>query len=159
MHSFFKRVLPAGGVEQVGARNAGRSDLKSKPIKIMKTTSKKIHVLLTAAAFGALATLAQAGPGVGYWKHVGKQSQFEQLKPGAKIAFVCNECRTVTEVPITSKEQAMAYCKEGATVTCPSCKMATKVVVKRERNGAPTHTEVTYVSDKGKECAFIAVKE
>ncbi|MEO5715862.1 MAG: hypothetical protein ABIT37_20450 [Luteolibacter sp.] len=125
----------------------------------MKTTSKKIRLLLTAAAFGALASFAQAGPGVGYWKHLGKQPQFEQLKPGAKVAYVCNECKSVSEIPITSKEQAMGYCKEGATVTCPSCKKTTKVVIKRERNAAPTHTEVTYVDDKGKECAFIAVKE
>lgn len=125
----------------------------------MKTTSKKIHLLLTAVAFGALANFAQAGPGVEYWKHAGKQSQFEQLKPGAKMAFVCNECKSVTEVPVASKEQAMGYCKEGATVTCPSCKMTRKVVIKRERNAPANHTEVTYVNDKGKECAFIAVKE
>jgi hypothetical protein len=37
--------------------------------------------------------------------------------------------------------------------------MKTTVVVKRERNAPPTHTEVTYVNDKGKECAFVAVKE
>ena len=125
----------------------------------MKTTSKKIRLLFAATAFGALATFAQAGPGVGYWKNLGKQSQFEQLKPGAKIAFVCNECKTVTEIPVTSKEQAMGYCKEGATVTCPSCKMTMKVVIKRERNAPANHTEVTYVNDKGKECAFFAVKK
>ncbi len=125
----------------------------------MKTTTKKIHVMLTAVAFGALATFAQAGPGVGYWKHAGKQSQFEQFKAGAKVAYVCNECKSVSEIPVTSKEQAMGYCKEGATVTCPSCTKTTKVVIKRERNAAPTHTEVTYVNDQGKECAFVVAKE
>ncbi|MEO7098127.1 MAG: hypothetical protein ABI162_02110 [Luteolibacter sp.] len=125
----------------------------------MKTISKKLRLLLTTTAFGALVSFAQAGPGLGYWKHLGNESQFQQLKPGGKIVYVCNECKTVSEIPITSKEQAMGYCKEGATVTCPSCKMKTKIVVKRERNAAPTHTVVTYVNDKGKECAFIAAKE
>ena len=125
----------------------------------MKKISNHIRLLLTTAAFGALASFAQAGPGVGYWKHAGNESQFQQMKPGEKIAYVCNECKTVSEIPITSKEQAMGYCKEGSTVTCPSCKRTTKVVIKRERNAAPTHTEVTYVNDKGKECAFFAVKK
>jgi len=125
----------------------------------MKTTSHQIRLLLTAAAFGAFASFAQAGPGVGYWKNLGQTAQFEKLKPGAKVAYVCNECKSVSEIPVASKEQAMGYCKEGATVTCPACKKTSKVVIKRERNAAPTHTEVTYVNDKGKECAFIAAKE
>ena len=125
----------------------------------MKTTSNRIRLLLTAAAFGAVASFAQAGPGVGYWKSLGRPEQFENLKKGSKVAYVCNECKSVSEIPITSKEQSMGYCKLGAAVTCPSCKRTTKVVIKRERNSAPTHTEVTYVNDNGKECAFMAVKE
>lgn len=53
----------------------------------------------------------------------------------------------------------MGYCKEGATVTCPSCKMTTKVVMKRGRNDPASHSVVTYVNDRGKECAFLAVKQ
>jgi hypothetical protein len=44
----------------------------------------------------------------------------------------------------------------GSTVTCPSCKLQTKVVRKTERNQAGTHTVVTYVNKDGKECAFFA---
>ena len=125
----------------------------------MKTISKQIRLLVTAAAFGALASFAQAGPGVGYWKNLGNESQFNQLKPGAKVVYVCNECKTVSEIPIASQQQAMDYCKEGAAVTCPACKMTTKVVMKRGRNEPANHREVTYVNAKGKECAFFAVKK
>ena len=50
----------------------------------------------------------------------------------------------------------MELCREGAKVACPSCKMETKIVMKRQRNDPPTHSEVTYVNEKGEECMFIA---
>ncbi|MEO8617477.1 MAG: hypothetical protein ABI600_20265 [Luteolibacter sp.] len=121
----------------------------------MKTISNTIRVLSAAIAFGAFASIASAGPGPQHWGSLGKESQFKELKPGMSIGFVCNTCKSVSEVPIKSEEQAMTMCKEGGSVTCPSCKQVSKVVVKRSRNDAPTHTEVSYVNDKGQDCAFM----
>ncbi|MEO5714802.1 MAG: hypothetical protein ABIT37_15080 [Luteolibacter sp.] len=124
----------------------------------MKTISTNIRVLFATIAFGALSSFAYAGPGVQHWKTLGNESQFKELKPGMTAAFVCSKCKTISEMPIKSEEQAMTLCKEGGSVVCPSCKMVTKVVIKRERNQAPTHTEVSYVNDKGEDCAFMVVK-
>lgn len=122
----------------------------------MKTISSKLRVLITTVALGMLASIANAGPGLQYWKSLGNESQFKQLKPGDSVVYVCNECQTLSEVKITSQEHAMGLCKQGATVTCPSCKTKTKVVIKRQRNDPATHTEVVYVNEKGEECAFFA---
>lgn len=122
----------------------------------MKAISSHLAILLTTIAFGALASTANAGPGLQHWKSLGSEPQFEQLKPGEPVVYICNQCKTVSEIPITTKEQAMGYCKEGSTVTCPSCKKTSKVVIKRERNAPANHTEVTYVNEKGEECAFFA---
>ena len=120
----------------------------------MKTISTTIRALAASAAFGALATIASAGPGIQYWKSLGTESQFKELQPGQSLTYVCTQCKTLSDVAIKSHDQAMSYCKLGSTVTCPSCKMKTKVVKKTERNQAGTHTVVTYVNKDGKECAF-----
>lgn len=125
----------------------------------MKTISTRIRVLIATAAVGALATFGYAGQGIQYWKTLGSESDFKQLKPGADVVYVCNMCKTLTNIPIKSQEHALTLCKEDSSMTCPSCKKTSKVVIKRARNDAPTHTEVTYVDDKGKECGFMAIHE
>lgn len=123
----------------------------------MKTISNTVRLVFLTAALGVLASFAYAGPGPQYWETLRRDSQFKQLKPGEKIAYVCNECKTVSEIPIESQAHAMGLCKEGASVMCPSCKKTTKVVRKEQRNDPPTHTEVVYVNEKGEECGFFAV--
>lgn len=120
----------------------------------MKISS--IRSLLAIAALGVVASIAFAGPGPQYWQTLRNRDQFKQLKKGEKIAYVCNQCQTVSEVTVESPAHAMELCKEGATVACPSCKTKTKVVVKRQRNDPPTREEIVYVNDKGEECAFFA---
>lgn len=93
-----------------------------------------------------------------YSKPLHSPAQFESLKAGDKLAYVCNECKTVSEITTGSHDQAMDLCKEGASVSCPSCKMKTKVVVKRERNDPPTRQEIVFVNEKGEECAFLLAK-
>lgn len=115
-----------------------------------------MRTLAASIAFGALATIASAGPGIQYWKTLGKESDFKGMKPGQPVTYVCTECKTLTDMEVKSQDQAMSYCKEGATVTCPSCKLQTKVVRKIRRNDPGTHTVVTYVNKDGKECAFFA---
>ncbi|ACB77707.1 hypothetical protein [Opitutus terrae] len=120
----------------------------------MKT--KSIRLILMALAFGAVASNALAGPGPQYWQSLRRSSEFKKLKAKDKVIYVCNQCQTVSEMSIDGPEGAMALCKEGSRVSCPMCKKETKVVMKRQRNDPPTHTEVTYVNEKGEECAFVA---
>lgn len=130
-------------------------------LQIMKTTPSLLssHRLIFGTLFVlflGLASALHAGPGPQYWESLRKKSQFEQLKKGDKVAYICNECKTVSEITVESHDHAMELCKEGASVTCPSCKKQSKIIVKRQRNDPPVREEVTYVNDKGEECAFIA---
>lgn len=122
----------------------------------MKTVSNRFRILIATATMGALLASASAGPGLQYWKSLGSDSQFKQLKSGESVVYTCIECKSLSEVKIKSQEHAMEICKLGSTVTCPSCKMETKVVRKTQRNQAGTHTEIIYVNGKGEECAFFA---
>jgi DNA-directed RNA polymerase subunit RPC12/RpoP len=99
---------------------------------------------------------ALAGPPTGTWQTLNKPAQFEKLKAGDKIAYVCNQCQTVTETTVESTTAAMEHCKEGATVTCPSCKAKVRVVAKGPPKNSTLVREVTYVNEKGEPCLFIA---
>lgn len=116
--------------------------------------SNPLRFILTAATLGLFTLSAYAGPGPQHWQTLGSASDFKELKTGDKVAVVCNMCKTVSEVAIESEDQAMKMCKEGATMTCPSCKMTAKVTMKRQRNDSPT--QVTYVNEKGEDCMFVA---
>jgi bacterioferritin-associated ferredoxin len=119
----------------------------------MKTIQRLI--VLAGLLLGA-ASVTFAGQGIQYWKTLHEEAEFKALKAGDKIAYVCNQCNSVTEKTVASTAEAMALCKDGAMVMCPSCKKEVKVVLKRQRNDAPTHEEITYVNDKGEPCLFIA---
>ncbi|HRE05697.1 MAG TPA: hypothetical protein PKX00_08815 [Opitutaceae bacterium] len=118
----------------------------------MKT---KLTVLLLAGLLSGAST-ALAGPPSGTWQTLNKPADFEKLKAGDKILYVCNECQTVTEATVQSTAAAMEHCKEGATVTCPSCKTKVRVVTKGPPKNPTLVREVTYVNEKGERCFFIA---
>lgn len=118
----------------------------------MKT---KLTVLLLASLLAGTSTVL-AGPPSGTWQTLSKPAQFEKLKAGDKVLYVCSTCQTVTEVTIKSPDEAMEHCKEGATVTCPSCKVKIKVVNKGTPKNPSLAREVTYVNEKGEPCFFIA---
>lgn len=82
--------------------------------------------------------------------------EFSQLKPGDKIAYVCKQCDSVHLQTIESKEQAMALCKEGEAVSCPSCRKTYKTTFRGPRSKAGRQAEVAYVNEKGEECMFVA---
>lgn len=120
----------------------------------MKT---KLGSLTAAALFLASASFALAGPGPEYWQTLRQAEQFAQLKSGDKIAYACNECKTVTVVTVQSAGQAMEHCKEGATIVCPSCKTKVRVVLKGGGSKNPSvQREVGYTNEKGEDCLFIA---
>jgi DNA-directed RNA polymerase subunit RPC12/RpoP len=118
---------------------------------------KTILKLFALAGFvGGAASIAFAGPSPDFWQRIKTAEQFSKLKAGDKVLYVCNQCETVTEKTIASQAEAMDHCKEGATVTCPSCKTKVKVVMKGPpKNPLPTR-EVTYVNEKGEACFFVA---
>lgn len=117
---------------------------------------QSIRLILAAAALGVLASFAYAGPHPQYWQTLRKPEEFKQLKAGDKIAYVCNQCQTVSDVTVDSPAQAMEHCKEGAEVTCPMCKKKVKVVTKGPPKNPSIERQVTYVNEKGEECMFIA---
>jgi len=117
--------------------------------------SKLTSLLIVASLALGITGIAVAGPGPQFWQNVNTAEQFKKLKPGDKIAYVCNVCKTVSEVTVESSEQAMEHCKEGATLTCPSCKMNFKVTLKGGRNDPPIQREIIYTNDKGEECLFV----
>lgn len=122
----------------------------------MKIKFTIVRNLIAAAVLGVFATTAHAGPGLQYWKSLGTEAQFKELKPSQPVVYVCTECKSLSEVNIKSHEHAMELCKVGSHVICPSCKMKIKIVKKVQRNDPPTRTEVVYVNKDGVECGFFA---
>ena len=122
----------------------------------MKTSVSTLRLVIATALFGALASIASAGAGVQHWQTLRQSDQFSALKAGDKVAYVCTTCSSVNEVALASADQAAALHKDGAAYACPSCKKTVKIVVKKTRNDAPTHSEVVYVDDQGVERGFFA---
>ena len=119
----------------------------------MKT--RIISLILAGLTLGAAAT-AFAGPSPEYWQRMKTAEQFGKLKAGDKVLYVCNQCETVTERTIASTAEAMDHCKEGMTLTCPSCKKQVKVTYKGGRNDPPVQREIVYTNEKGEACFFVA---
>ena len=121
----------------------------------MKTNIHRLRLLVATAALAAFASFSFAGPGPQYWETLRQESQFKSLQTGEKVAYVCHQCKTISEIPIQSATHAMGLCKAGATVTCPSCKQTAKITKKEKRNDPASGTEVIYVNERGEECAFV----
>jgi len=124
----------------------------------MKARSNKVCLLFATVVLGVLASFAHAGPGPHSFETLRTESQFKQLNAGNKVLYVCNQCQSATEKTIDSTDQAMDHCKEGATVTCPSCKATVKVTKRSNpnRKSPGAVREVVYVNEKGEECFFVA---
>lgn len=84
------------------------------------------------------------------------RAQFEQLKPGDRIVYVCRECDAKRTVALTSVAEAMEYCREGTTLSCPGCKDEMQVVLKEIPGATGPTVEVHYFNKKGHECLTIA---
>lgn len=123
--------------------------------KVKDMKAKLVSLILAGLTLGAAST-ALAGPGPEYWQRMKTADQFGKLKTGDKVLYVCNQCETVAEKTIASPEEAMDHCKEGATLTCPSCKKQVKVTYKGGRNDPPVTREIIYTNEKGEPCFFVA---
>lgn len=112
---------------------------------------------------GLSAAMAQSpGRGLQFRKYKSLKSveDFESVKKGDKLVFVCDQCKSAAESTVDADEDAMAYCKEDGNVTCPMCAKTYKTVVHGPPGKPSKHRNVTYVNQDGEECAFVAtVKE
>lgn len=118
----------------------------------MKITAR---LLLVAGLLAGAAVTAVAGPSPQYWEPLRQKPQFEELKAGDKVVYVCNQCQTVTEKTVACHDEAMEHCKEGASIECPSCKMKMRVVTKGPPKNPTLVREATYVNEKGEVCFFL----
>jgi hypothetical protein len=82
---------------------------------------------------------------------------FESVKTGDKLVFVCQQCKSVAEADVMADGDAMAYCKEDGVVTCPLCTKTYKTVLHGPPGKGQKQRRVTYVNDAGEECAFVAI--
>lgn len=116
-----------------------------------------IQILILAGLLLGAGLIAFAGPPPTYFTShaLTTPEQFQQLKPGDKIAYVCKQCNSVSVQTIEKSEQAMALCKEGSTVTCPSCSKIYRAVRAGPLSKGGQPPELKYVNDKGEECLFI----
>lgn len=87
--------------------------------------------------------------------------EFQKLHAGDSVAMVCTECASVTVRKLESDKEAMDLCKEGETITCPSCNKVFKIVRRQGPRSQATGTrvETRYVNDEGKECMFMVKLE
>lgn len=118
----------------------------------MKTTA---YILLAGLVLSAASAL-QAGPPSQYFETLRREQQFRALKPGERLVYVCNQCKTVTERTTGTDVQPMDHCKEGAKVACPSCKESVRVVFKGMPKAPSAAREIVYSNGKGEECFFVA---
>jgi hypothetical protein len=84
------------------------------------------------------------------------KAQFEQLRPGDRIVYVCRQCDAKRTVALASVAEALEYCREGATLSCPGCKDEMRVVLKQVPGVSGSAVKVHYVNKKGHECLTIA---
>lgn len=103
--------------------------------------------LLAGLMLGAAPALF-AGPGLQHWQALRTENDFKNLKAGDQIGIVCEACKSVSVLTLTSAEQGAALAKEGEMVECPACKAKAKVGV-REGHA------VEWVDPKGKETMFM----
>lgn len=116
-----------------------------------------IQIFTFAGLLLGAASIAFAGPPAGFttYRSLTKPEQFKELKPGDKIAYVCKECSSVSVQTIDSQEQAKELCREGATVTCPSCNKVYKVIKAGPTSKGGQTGDLKFVNDKGEDCLFI----
>lgn len=115
-----------------------------------------VTAAIAAVALSATAFALPPGKG-GLSSSLTKESDFEALKPGDKVALVCKTSDSVMIIDIADEAQALALCKEGAMVHCPACKKDYKVTRGNPTGkGAPNRREVVIVNDEGEPCMFYA---
>jgi hypothetical protein len=113
----------------------------------LKTKSKTCLALAFSAAL--ITASALAGPGnaslTDYPIHITNKEQAEKLEKGAKLAFACTSCKTVT--PIQEKKTFLAWFAPDQTHQCPGC--GGKVTVRSVPGGKPQSvSEFTHVCTK-----------
>lgn len=118
---------------------------------------KPTHVFLVVVGLVVGAGVASvAWERTKYGEILHTRAQFEQLKPGDRIVYVCRECDAKRTVALTGVAEAMEYCRVGAKLSCPGCKDEMRVLLKETSGASGPTVEVRYVNEKGHECLTIA---
>ncbi len=112
---------------------------------------------MTALALGATAFAQAPGKGGPALPSLTKQSHFEALKAGDRVALVCKASDTITVIDIKDQKAALELCREGRMVHCPVCKKDYKVIWTNPsgKSGGPK-TSVAIVNESGEPCMFFA---
>lgn len=92
-----------------------------------------------------------------YGEILHKRSQFERLKPGDRIVYVCRQCDGMKEILLTSASEATELYREGATFICPGCNDKMTVVSKITPGAPGSDGEVRFVNERGHECLTVAM--
>jgi len=93
-------------------------------------------------------------PGGRMQERLAAQRDFEDLKPGDRVAMVCKMCDSISVTEIESHEDAMALCEEGTEIKCSSCGETTRVV--RRGPASKGRPEVSFRNEHGMECMHMA---
>jgi hypothetical protein len=115
----------------------------------------RIFIVILGLIVGAAAISAYFGRAkVG--EALTTKAQFEQLRPGDRIVYLCQQCDSRRTVTIASVTEALEYCREGATLDCPGCKDEMRVMLKEATGSSGPSINVHFVNKKGHECLIIA---
>ena len=121
----------------------------------MKTLRTILTMSLAAIALSATALALPPGKGGFTSSALTKESDFESLKSGDKVALVCKVSDSITVIDIEDEKAAMELCKEGAMVHCPVCKKEYKVTRGNPAGkGAQNRSDVVIINDDGEPCMF-----
>lgn len=118
---------------------------------------KPVRVFLVVVGLVVVAGVASvAWERSKYGEILHTRAQFEQLKPGDRIVYVCRDCDAKRTVALASVAEATEYYREGAKLSCPGCKDEMRVSLKKTSGASGQIVEVHYVNEKGHECLTIA---
>lgn len=120
----------------------------------MKTTA---YSLLAGLALSA-AISAIAGPPSQFLETLRRELQARALQPAERVVYFCQQCQPggLAAAESSASMPAMNRCREGARITCPSCRAHTRVAFQGPPKSPSVVRKVTYTNERGQPCVFVA---
>lgn len=119
----------------------------------MKATQVFLGIVLLLVVSGVVSVVRARSK---YGEVLHTRAQFEQLKPGDRIVYVCRQCDGMKEILLTNADEAMGLYREGATFICPGCNDKMTVVSSITPGVPRSDGEVRFVNERGHECLTVA---